>query len=177
MRRLMLHRIGKIALIAASGRPLSMPVFAQPSGQEPMAGPVWRLGDLVEFPPLKRIDRSEISWPSYRGKVLIIVFWASWCPFCAQQNPLLDQFYRTHQSRGLAMVSLSVDKTAELAQQYIAKHGYRFEVAHAPPRWQAIFRQRKGLPQLFLFDRAGVLRQIELREMLEDDVDALSRYL
>ncbi|NBT72252.1 MAG: hypothetical protein EBT36_12925 [Betaproteobacteria bacterium] len=108
MRRLMLHRIGKIALIAASGRPLSMPVFAQPSGQEPMAGPVWRLGDLVEFPPLKRIDG---------------------------------------------------------------------EVAHAPPRWQAIFRQRKGLPQLFLFDRAGVLRQIELREMLEDDVDALSRYL
>jgi peroxiredoxin len=173
----MLHRIGKIALIAASSRSSSMPVFAHPARQESAVGTVWRLGELVEFPPLKRIDGSEISWTSYRGKVLIIVFWASWCPFCAQQNPLLDRFYRTHQSRGLAMVGISIDKTAELAQQYIAKHGYRFEVAHAPPTWQAIVRQRKGLPQLFLFDRAGVLRQIELREMLDDDVDALSRYL
>jgi thiol-disulfide isomerase/thioredoxin len=123
--------------------------------------PEWKLGEQASFLPLTRLDGTQIDWTSYRSKVLILVFWASWCPFCARQNPLLDRLYRRQRDRGLAMVTISLDKAPELARQY----------------WQAVFRQRKGLPQLFVFDRAGVLRQIEVREMLDDDIEELSRYL
>jgi hypothetical protein len=45
------------------------------------------------------------------------------------------------------------------------------------PAWQSIFRQRKGLPQLFVFGRDGRLLQIELGEMLEEEVAELARHL
>ncbi|NCW98402.1 MAG: TlpA family protein disulfide reductase [Betaproteobacteria bacterium] len=141
------------------------------------AEPIWKLGEPAALPPLVRMNGSKIEWPLYRGKVLIVMFWASWCPFCARQNPLLDQLYRGHRDRGLAVVTVSIDKSEEAARQYLLKHGYQFECGMATAVWQAIYRQRKGLPQLFVFDRAGVLRQIEVREMLDDEIEELTRYL
>lgn len=174
----MLKRRSLLKSLTQAGVALSWPRGALPQQsvvQLPI--PEWKLGERARFLPLTRLDGTQIDWTSYRLKVLILVFWASWCPFCARQNPLLDRLYRSQRDRGLAMVTISIDKTPELARQYVAKHAYEFEVGFATAPWQAVFRQRKGLPQLFVFDRAGVLRQIEVREMLDDDVEELSRYL
>ncbi len=174
----MLKRRSLLKSLTQAGVALSWPRGALPQQsvvQLPI--PEWKLGEQASFLPLTRLDGTQIDWTSYRSKVLILVFWASWCPFCARQNPLLDRLYRRQRDRGLAMVTISLDKAPELARQYVAKHAYEFEVGFATASWQAVFRQRKGLPQLFVFDRAGVLRQIEVREMLDDDIEELSRYL
>ena len=141
------------------------------------AGRSWQLGERVQSPPLQRLDGSWVDWDTYRGRVLLVQFWASWCPFCARQNALLDPFVREHRHRGMAMMGISIDTTAEAARAYLSKHGYGFESGMVTPAWQAIFRQRKGLPQLFVFARDGRLVQIELGEMLEEEVAELARHL
>jgi thiol-disulfide isomerase/thioredoxin len=149
---------------------------AQPATPEAKA-PVWVIGQKVQIPPLPLLSGKTHRFDSHAGRVLIIEFWHTKCPFCKKQNPLLDAFYKKHKARGLDVVTVSIDKKLADAQDYMKEHGYSFAAGLADPVWHALYKQRKGLPQLFVIDRTGVLRQIELREMFPDDILELERYL
>lgn len=137
----------------------------------------WAVGQIVTPPSLELLDGTSVDWLSLRGKVIVLEFWGSWCPFCARQNPLLDAFYREHRHRGLEAITISLDKTKQAAQAYMAKGGYAFKAGMTTPAWDAIYRQRKGLPQLFVLDRKSRLVMAEAREMLEEDIRDIAKYL
>ena len=143
---------------------------------EPKA-PVWSIGQKPQLPTLPLLSGKTHRFDNHAGRVLIIEFWHTKCPFCKKQNPLLDAFYKKHKARGLDVVTVSIDKKLADAQDYMKDHSYSFAAGLADPVWHAIYKQRKGLPQLFVIDRTGVLRQIELREMFPDDILELERYL
>lgn len=144
-------------------------VWAQPS--------VWKVGDRVALPPLELLDGGRVDWAALSGKVIVLEFWGSWCPFCARQNPVLDRLYRNHQSRGLEVITISLDKTKDAAIAYMKKGGYAFKVGMVTPAWNDIYKQRKGLPQLMVIDRRGQLVMIEVREMMEEDIADIARFL
>jgi len=149
------------------------PARAQPS--PPSA--VWSVGHTVTPPPLELLDGTSVDWSSLRGKVIVLEFWGSWCPFCARQNPLLEKFYQRHRSRGLEVITISLDKTKESAQRYMGKGKYTFQAGMTNPQWNAIYAQRKGLPQLFVIDRHSRLVMVEVREMMEEDIQDIARFL
>jgi thiol-disulfide isomerase/thioredoxin len=163
-RRLVLKSLTAAGLVAGVG-PLA---FAQSR---------WELGQQVELPALELLDGSAVDWKALRGKVIVLEFWGSWCPFCARQNPLLDSFYKDHRSRGLEVITISLDKTKQGAIDYMKKGGYAFKAGMTTPQWNAIYKQRKGLPQLFVIDRQGRLVMIEVREVMEDDIRDIARFL
>lgn len=142
-----------------------------------MAQAVWKVGDQVSLPPLELLDGQSVDWAKLSGKVVVLEFWGTWCPFCARQNPILDKFYRDHQAKGLEVVIISLDKTKDAAIAYMRKGGYAFKAGMATPAWQAIYKQRRGLPQLMVIDRSGKLVMIEVREMLEDDIRDIAKFL
>jgi thiol-disulfide isomerase/thioredoxin len=135
------------------------------------------IGPQFQPPALTLLDGTPVAWQRLQGNLLIVEFWASWCPFCARQNPLLDRFYREHQSRGLEVITISLDKTKEAAVGYMKKGGYAFKAAMTTEAWTAIYRQRQGLPQVFVIDRRGRIVAIEVREMMEEDIRELARFL
>ncbi len=137
----------------------------------------WELGQRVQLPPLELLDGSQVDWAALTGKVIVLEFWGSWCPFCARQNPLLDAFYKDNRSRGLEVITISLDKTRQGAIDYMKKGGYAFKAGMVTPQWNAIYKQRKGLPQLFVIDRQGKLAMIEVREVMEDDIRDIARFL
>ena len=105
-----------------------------------------------------------------KGKVLVLQFWASWCPFCARQNPHVETLYHAHRSRGLDVLAVSIDKTREAAIAYLQSHGYTFPAAMINPAYQRIFRLRRGLPQTNVIGRDGKLALVEMGEMFEEDI-------
>ena len=137
----------------------------------------WELGQTVQLPTLELLDGNRVDWDALRGKVIVLEFWGSWCPFCARQNPLLDGFYKEHRSRGLEVITISLDKTKQGAIDYMKKGGYAFKAGMVTAEWNAIYKQRKGLPQLFVIDRQGRLVMIEVREVMEDDIRDIARFL
>ena len=137
----------------------------------------WELGHKVSLPALELLDGSSVDWASLQGKLIVLEFWGSWCPFCARQNPLLDAFYKENRGRGLEVITISLDKTKQGAIDYMKKGGYAFKAGMVTPQWSAIYRQRKGLPQLFVIDRQGILVMIEVREVMEDDIRDIARFL
>lgn len=163
-----------VSRIATAGAAL---IAAGPAAKGFAQSYSWKIGDRPNLPALDLLDGSAVDWSQFKGRVLVLEFWASWCPFCARQNPLLDRFYREHKARGLEVITVSVDKTRQAAIDYMKKGGYAFKAGMATPAWNAIYSQRKGLPQLFVIDRSGKLAAIEVREMMEEDIREIARFL
>lgn len=136
------------------------------------------VGDTVRLPPVQLLDGRVLTPADLAGRPLVVEVWASWCPFCALQNPRLQKLFEsTGGARGgLQVLAVSLDKDPRDASTYIAKHSYTFPAAMDTPALRAALGKRRGLPELYVIDAHGKVVQKEVGEMLEEEVAALARY-
>lgn len=134
------------------------------------------VGDRVEWRDVTLLDGRVLPASALKGRVVVAEFWASWCPFCARQNPLLQQLYDAHGGRGLEFLTFSIDKEPAKARAYLAQHKYTFPAAMANAQSDKWFGPREGLPELYVVGRDGLIVFREAKEMFPEDVQALARY-
>lgn len=175
-RRRLLQRAAGFALAG-----LSAPALAQSGAAPGAASGAARtespaIGARVALPATRLLDGRDLPPSYWRGKVLVIELWASWCPFCKRQNPHLDRLHRAHAASGLEVLALSIDRRPEDAQQYMREHGYAFHAAMFDPQWQAAIGRPKGLPIVWVIGRDSRLRQLEIGEMFPEDIEELARW-
>jgi len=135
------------------------------------------LGTRIAIPDIVQLDGERVPASYWRGKVVVVELWASWCPFCARQNPLLDRLHRQHAAQGLEVLGLSIDRKPDEAVKYLREHGYVFRAALFDVRWQAAIGRSKQIPALWVIGRDGRLAFFEEREMFAEDVAELARFL
>ena len=145
-------------------------------GDTNTAGAPPPIGTPIALPPVRLLDGRELPPEHWRGKVVVIELWASWCPFCARQNPHLDRLHRAHANAGLEVLALSIDREPQAAQRYLREHGYGFHAAMFDARWQAALGRPKGLPIVWVIGRDGRLKQVEIGEMFPEDIEELARW-
>lgn len=134
------------------------------------------VGDTIHLPDVKLLDGRTVPASQWAGKPLVIEFWASWCPFCALQNPRLQALYEQARGTRLQMLTVSIDKHPQDAVAYLKQRGYTFPVTMDSDALRQAFGARKGLPELYVLDGRGRVVQKEVGEMLDDEVAALVRY-
>jgi thiol-disulfide isomerase/thioredoxin len=134
------------------------------------------IGDRVEWGDIVLLDGRTLPASALAGRVVVTEIWASWCPFCARQNPLLQQLHDAHAGRGLEFMTFSIDREPAPARAYMAKHRYTFPAAMATPQSDRWFGPREGLPELHVVDRDGRIVFREPKEMFPEDVQALARF-
>jgi thiol-disulfide isomerase/thioredoxin len=134
------------------------------------------VGDRVEWRDVTLLDGRTLAASALRGRVVVVEFWASWCPFCARQNPLLQQLYEAHGGRGLEFLTFSIDRELAKARAYMVEHRYSFPAAMAAMQSDALFGRREGLPEVYVVDRDGRIVFKEAKEMFPEDVQALARF-
>lgn len=134
------------------------------------------IGTPIALPPVRLLDGRELPPAHWHGKVVVIELWATWCPFCARQNPYLDRLHRAHAGAGLEVLALSIDRDPQTAQRYLRERGYGFHAAMFDARWQAALGRPKGLPVVWIIGRDGRLKQIEIGEMFPEDIEELARW-
>ncbi len=130
----------------------------------------------VRWADVKLIDGSTLKAADLEGRTVVVEYWASWCPFCAKQNPLIEKLHRSSDPATLRVLTFSIDKTEKIARDYMTKHGYTFAAGMAGTQSEGWFGQRQGLPEVHVVDPHGRIVFSEIGEMFEEDVAALARF-
>jgi len=113
----------------------------------------------AERPPLPRVtlptfDGDSANLGDFRGKALLVNFWASWCVPCQQELPKLKAYYKTLDHDHVEFVSISADQTPEEAFEFIDKFHLEFPLFYGGPRMQDYFHF-VGLPFTLIVDARG----------------------
>ena len=140
-------------------------------------GPPPKPGTPLALPEAPLLDGGVFRPAQADGRVLVLYWWASWCPFCALQSPHMEALWRAQQARGLLMLGLAIDKRAEDAQAYRAKRGYTFPSAHVTPAVAAALPKPRGLPVTVVRGRDGRVLAAEAGQLFPEDVEAFARFL
>lgn len=122
----------------------------------------------------------ELALASLRGRVLVVNFWATWCPPCLEEIPDLDRLQTVHAASGLAVVGLAIDGMPAV-QQFLARRPVRFAIGLAGLPGTELSRRlgnrQGGLPFTAVFDRSGTLRHRKLGQTSFDELDDWIRRL
>jgi peroxiredoxin len=116
---------------------------------------------------LPSLDGGEpIRSEQFRGKTLVLNFWASWCPPCRAEMPDFQELWEEREPEG-DLVVLAVDflaeDTVDAAAKFVEEFGLTFPVATDTPDGEVARRYGvRGLPATFFIDRDGILRQSSL---------------
>lgn len=97
----------------------------------------------------------------YRGRVVLLNIWATWCDPCRREMPSIERLYRELGPRGLAVVAVSIDDAGAEAdiRAFVREYGLSFEIWHDPTGGVQQAYQLIGVPQSFVIDRRGVIRK------------------
>ena len=108
---------------------------------------------------LTAFDGKPLALETLRGKVVVVNFWASWCnPACYDEAPVLERAWRTYRDRGVVVVGVDMQDTAEAAQEFIRRFELTFPNAPDPGGKVAVEYGVYGVPETFFVDRAGTIR-------------------
>lgn len=102
--------------------------------------------------------QGAVSLSQYRGKVLYLDFWASWCGPCRESFPWMDRMVSRYGADGLVVVAINLDKERALADRFLAELAPRFTVAFDPKGEIAERYDVQAMPSSFLIDRDGRIR-------------------
>jgi len=101
---------------------------------------------------------SDLDLDAYRGKVVYIDFWASWCAPCRESFPWLDQLERQFGAQNLVVIGVNVDHDRDSAERFLNQNFASFPIVYDPLGKIASAYQVKGMPSAVLIDRAGQVR-------------------
>jgi peroxiredoxin len=111
-------------------------------------------------------DLKGKSWTlkDLRGKVVLVNFWATWCPPCRKEMPDLDALYKEFRDKGLVILAISDEETAKVAP-FIAEHKYSYPILLDPGDKVNKMMAIEGIPKSFVYDREGklVAQAIDMR--------------
>ena len=126
----------------------------------------------AEAPEIDLVDAQgkKVSLKDFRGKKLLVDFWASWCPDCRKASPELVALYKEYKDKGLEILSVSMDENLDAWQAAITKDQYTWPQALAQGLWQSNAAQTYALrwiPTLILLDENGKIlkRAIHVEEL------------
>ena len=114
----------------------------------------------------ERMEISDFSLPSsgggavnlsdFKGKVVFLNFWATWCQYCRMERPSLQAMYDNYKDKGLVVLAVSIDRAGiETVKKYVAEHDLTFPNLHDQTSKVASEYGIRGVPLTFFIDRHG----------------------
>lgn len=171
-------RIGGCTQQATSSNAAS-PNGSSPAKQKDTVAAAGEIGSRLPDFSVKDLRGREIHSVDFRGKVVLIDFWATWCKPCEKEMPGYQKLLGRYGSRGFAVVGLKFDTMMDTEDplSFAKRNGVRYPLAMASDDLKQKFGGVEGLPTTMLYDRQGILRKkiigFEYTKVVEEDLKPL----
>ena len=109
---------------------------------------------------------TEVNLETYRGKVVIVTFWASWCGPCRLNNPSLKKIYEKYHEKGLEIISVSLDNVKDRWEKAVSQDGLPWINVSSLKGWKCEVAQTydvKSVPAIFILDGENHIIATNLR--------------
>jgi len=115
-------------------------------------------GNLAKDFTLETIDGSEVSLSDYRGSVILVNFWATWCPPCRAEIPDFEAAYQARQDDGFVVLGINVEEQRESVASFMQAIGMSYPVLLDTHGQVMKMYRAPGLPISLILDRDGVIQ-------------------
>jgi peroxiredoxin len=142
----MRNRIAALAAVLAVALALALPAWAEAAD--------------VQAPgfTLRSQDGKLVSLAQFKGDVVMINFWASWCGPCRQEMPLLDSIYKQYKDMGFTLLGVNVEPRAGSANAWLRKTPVSYPILYDPKSEVSQLYQVQAMPTTVIIDRKGIVR-------------------
>jgi peroxiredoxin len=103
---------------------------------------------------------SKISLAQYKGQVVMLNFWASWCGPCRQEMPLLEDIYKKYNKLGFTLIGVNVEPDSKAADDWLKQTPVSFPVLYDKDSKVSRLYDVSGMPSTVIIDRKGNLRYV-----------------
>jgi peroxiredoxin len=100
----------------------------------------------------------DVSLAQYKGQVVMINFWASWCGPCRQEMPLLESIYKKYNKMGFTMLGVNVEPDSNAANEWLKATPVSFPILYDRDSKVSKLYDVAGMPSTVIIDRSGKLR-------------------
>jgi peroxiredoxin len=107
---------------------------------------------------LSDVNGQPVSLADYRGRVLLVNNWATWCPPCKAEMPDLETYYQTHKNDDFTLIGISAGDTQKQVADFIKAYGITFPIWLDPQESALVAFQTLNLPSSFVIDASGTVR-------------------
>ncbi len=137
--------------------------------QEATAGV--NVGESAPSFTLVDLEGNPVTLSDFRGKVVFLNFWATWCPPCRAEMPEIEAVYQEYKDKGVVVIGVDILEPEDVVRQYVQQGGYSWTFVLDTSGEVAVNYEVSAIPTSFFIDREGIIQAVNIGAMTKRAIE------